>query len=113
MDPRRGPRFRTRFEALIAAGDEHAGYGVLAEISYAGARLDRTSVRPPVGTRVTLFVFVQPVAPFELRGRVARHTDSGFAITYELFDAEIRSLVDDVCALVADPVDATGDPAGG
>ena len=76
---------------------------MLAEISYAGARLDGTSMRPPIGTKVTLYVFVQPVAPFELRGQVTRTTDSGFAMTYELFDAETRRLVDDVAAIVAAP----------
>jgi hypothetical protein len=102
MDARRSPRFRTRFEALIAAGSE-AGAGTLAEISYAGARLDHTSLRPPLGTRITLYVFVQPVAPFEIQGQVARLTETGFAVTYELFDSEIRKLVDDVGALVAGP----------
>ena len=85
MDPRRSPRFRTRFDALIAA-DATQGAGELVEISY--------------GARVTLYVFVAPVAPFELTGRVVRHTDRGFAIDYDLFDPEIRRLVDDVAALV-------------
>jgi hypothetical protein len=99
MDPRRSPRFRTRFDALIASERQH-GAGELAEISYAGARLDHASTRPPVGTRVTLYVFVAPVAPFELTGQVVRHTETGFALSYDLFDAEIRRLVDDVAALV-------------
>jgi len=99
MDPRRSPRFRTRFDALIAA-DATQGAGELVEISYAGTLLDDASARPPVGARVTLYVFVAPVAPFELTGRVVRHTDRGFAIDYDLFDPEIRRLVDDVAALV-------------
>ena len=103
MDRRRSPRFRSRFDTLVSAGARE-GAGVLAEISYSGARLDDCSEQPPVGTRVRLYVFVQPVSPFELEGLVVRHTESGFAITYELFDAEIRRLVDDVTALVAAPV---------
>lgn len=102
MDARRSPRFRTRFDALISAGREE-GAGVLAEISYVGARLDDSSVQPPVGARVTLYVFVQPVAPFALEGVVVRHTETGFALTYELFDPDIRRLVDDVRALVSSP----------
>ena len=90
---------------LVAAGDRE-GAGTLADLSYAGARLDDSSFRPPVGTRVRLYVFVQPVAPFELEGVVSRHSESGFALTFELFDAEIRRLVDDVGALVSVP--ATG-----
>lgn len=101
MDQRRSPRFRTKFDALISAHEE--GAGVLTELSYAGARLDDTSIVPPVGTKVTLYVFVQPVAPFELRGQVSRHTENGFAMIYELFDPDLRRLVDDVAAIVAAP----------
>ncbi len=102
MDKRRSPRFRTRFDALISATSEE-GAGILAEISYAGARLSDTSMRPEVGTKVTLYVFLQPVAPFELHGHVMRLTETGFAITYELFDPETRQLVDDVAAIVSMP----------
>jgi hypothetical protein len=101
MEQRRSPRFPTRFDALIEAGTEH-GAGELAEISYAGARLDHASTRPPVGARVTLYVFVAPVAPFEITGQVVRHTETGFALAYDLFDPDIRNLVDDVAALVPD-----------
>jgi PilZ domain len=97
---RRSPRVRSRFDALIAAGAQE-GAGTLAEISYSGARLDDSSLQPPVGTPVRLYVFIQPVSPFEIEGVVTRHTETGFAVTYELFDVEIRRLVDDVTALVA------------
>jgi hypothetical protein len=100
MDRRRSLRFTTRFDTLISA-DSAEGAGVLAEISYAGARLDDASTQPPVGTKVSLYVFIQPVAPFELHGHVARITESGFAVMYELFDPEIRQLVDDVAAIVS------------
>ena len=72
MDRRRSLRFRARFDTLISA-DAEEGAGVLAEISYAGARLDDASTKPPVGTM------------------------------YELFDPEIRQLVDDVSAIVNGP----------
>jgi len=100
MDRRRSPRFRARFDVLLSTGRQE-GAGLLSEISYSGARLDETSFRPEPGTRVALYVFVQPVAPFELRGVVVRHTETGFAVDYDLFDAEIRRLVDDVAALIA------------
>lgn len=99
MDPRRSPRFRTRFDTLIAAG-RAPGAGELVDISYSGALLEDCSTRPPVGQHVTLYVFVAPVAPFEITGQVVRHTETGFAVSYDLFDAEIRRLVDDVAALV-------------
>ena len=104
-DRRRSPRHRSRFDALVSAG-EREGAGTLAEISYVGARLDDSSIQPPVGARVRLYVFVQPVAPFELAGIVTRHTETGFAIGFEPFDAAIRRLVDEVCARVT--MSATG-----
>jgi len=99
MDWRRSLRFRTRFDALISA-DSEEGAGILTDISYSGARLENTSTRPPIGTKVSVYVFIQPIAPFELRGHVARHLENGFAVMYELFDPETRQLVDDVRAIV-------------
>jgi hypothetical protein len=52
---------------------------------------------------VRLYVFVQPVAPFQLVGHVTRHTESGFVILYEVSDPEVRRLVDDVSAIVVAP----------
>ena len=102
MDRRRSPRFRTRFESIISSSSTEAA-GLLDEISYAGARIEESSFKPPVGSKLTLHIFVQPVAPFELQGQVARHTETGFAVIYELFDPEIRRLVDDVAAIVSAP----------
>jgi hypothetical protein len=102
MDQRGSQRFRTHFDALISSGREE-GAGTLAEVSYSGARVESASTQPPIGARITLYVFVLPVSPFELTGQVARHTDSGFAVSYDLFDPEIRRLVDDVAALVHSP----------
>jgi hypothetical protein len=100
MERRRSPRVRARFDALVSAGARE-GAGVLVDISYSGARLDDCSEQPPVGTRVRLYVFGEPATPFELEGVVVRHTEAGFAIGYELFDAGVRRLVDEVTALVA------------
>ena len=98
-------RIETRFEALYSDG-KREGFGVLLDISYSGARFGETTLRPEVGKQVRAYVFVQPVIPFTLQGLVTRTTDSGFALTYELFDPEIRRLVDDVGAIVAEPVPA-------
>jgi hypothetical protein len=102
MERRKDIRFKTRFDALISSGPAE-GAGVLADISYSGARLEESSLRPDLGTTVRLYVFIQPVAPFELVGHVTRHTDSGFVILYEVCDPEVRRLVDDVSAVVATP----------
>lgn len=102
MDKRKDPRFRTRFDALYSL-ERAEGAGVLADLSYTGARLENVSIWPPLDTKVRLYVFIQPVSPFELIGRVVRLTDSGFAIEYEVEDPEVRRLVDDVSAIVSAP----------
>ena len=79
--------------------------GLLAQtgtdITFKVKSIEGASQLPPIGTRVRLYVFVKPVAPFELVGHVARHVENGFALQYELFDADVQRLVDDVSALVA------------
>jgi hypothetical protein len=102
MERRKDIRFRTRFDALFSSGPAE-GAGVLADLSYSGARLEESSLRPDLGTSVRLYVFIQPVAPFQLVGHVTRYTESGFVILYEVPDPEVRRLVDDVSAIVAAP----------
>lgn len=102
MAQRRHPRFRTRFDTLCSSGREE-GAGVLADISYAGARLEETSFQPEIGAKVTLYVFIQPVSPFELQGTVVHSSGTGFAIEYLTENDEIRRLVDDVAAIVSVP----------
>jgi len=99
MERRRNPRFKARFDALYSSGARE-GAGVLAEISYSGVRLEETSIRPDLGTRVVLYIFVRPVQPFELAGEVVRHTERGFVLTIEPPSVEVRRLVDDVAAVV-------------
>ena len=99
MDRRKNPRFKARFDALYSSGSQE-GAGVLAEISYASVLLEETSIRPEIGTRVQLYVFVRPVQPFELAGEVVRHTRNGFALTLEPPSLEVCRLVEDVAALV-------------
>ncbi len=101
MENRRGRgRVKTRFELLYSAGRTE-GNGVLADISYSGARIDGTSFRPKIGARIRLYVFVQPVSPLEITGDVVRHTDDGFAIQYKtISDPELQALIDDAAAIV-------------
>ena len=44
------------------------------QASYSGARLEEVSLWPAVGSEIRLYVFVQPVAPFEIIGHVTRKT---------------------------------------
>lgn len=102
MDKRQAPRFKARFDAIYSSGSAE-GTGVVRDLSYFGARLEDVSLWPALGTVVRLYVFIQPVTPFELVGRVVRRTESGFAIEWDLADLELQRLIDDLSALVAAP----------
>lgn len=92
-------RVQTRFETLYASG-RIEGAGVLADISYSGALIQTDGRVPEIGSALRLYVFLQPVAPFEIEGTVVRHCDGGFAIEHKVTDPEICRLVDDVAAIV-------------
>lgn len=101
---RRGDgRVQTRFESLYSAG-KNEGAGTLSNISYSGAHLEGVSIQPELEKPLRLFVFIQPVSPFELVGTVVRHTDDGFAIEFSELSDEIKRFVDDVAAIVNVPV---------
>ena len=99
VDRRRGARVATSLHAHYSSGPEE-GIGVLANISYSGALIEDSSARPTVGSRVRIYVFTEPedpitpASPYELVGRVVRHSSSGFAIEYDDTDPEVRQLVD-------------------
>ena len=103
VNRRRHVRFTTNLNAHCSS-DPGEGIGVLANISYCGALIEDSSVQPSVGSRVRVYVFVEPVdpiapaSPYELVGRVVRHSSSGFAIEYEDADLEVRQLVDEAAA---------------
>jgi len=99
MERRKHPRFRARFDTLASSG-RLEGAGVLVDISYTGARLAESTLEPELGAKVRLYVFVQPVSPFELIGEVVRTAPGGFAIAYQIESPDVRRLVDDVAALV-------------
>jgi len=76
---------------------------MLADISRSGARLEGASYVPEPGAKVRLYVFIQPVSPFELSGEVVRSRAGSFAIRFTEVDPAIGRLVDDVAALVSMP----------
>ncbi len=84
------------------------GFGELANISYSGALIEDTAMRPKIGTPIALYVYLKPpsafeaATPFELSGHVVRHSSTGFAIEYEdIVDPDVRRMVDDAAAVVA------------
>ncbi len=93
---------------LLCKGLQWAG--VLANISYSGALIEDTVMRPEIGTLVVLYVYLEPTSafeaatPFELSGHVVRHSSAGFAIEYDdNLNPDVRRMVDDAATIVAAP----------
>jgi hypothetical protein len=106
---RRSPRIRTWFETHFSS-QRQEGEGVLADVSYTGARVEDTGIRPSVGALAILYVCLpDDPKPFQLEGKVARHTDAGFAIEYEKPDEDTRRGVDRIAELVGLPEAAPTD----
>jgi hypothetical protein len=100
---RSSPRVRTWFETHFSS-QRQEGEGVLADVSYTGARLEDTGIRPSIGALAILYVCLpEDTKPFQLEGRVARHTDAGFAIEYEKPDQDTRRGVDRIAEMVGLP----------
>ncbi len=102
-------RFPTHLETFYYARRVDA-VGVVANISYSGALIEDTRVRPKIGTFVALYVHLEPPSafaaetPFKLTGHVVRHSSAGFAIEYkDNLDRDVRRMVDDAAAVVAVP----------
>ncbi len=100
-------RIPIRLEAFYSAGRVE-GDGVLADVSYSGALIEDTTIQPEIGTYVVLHVYLEPpsafeaATPFQLTGRVVRHSSAGFAIEYkDKFDLDVRRVVDDAAAIMA------------
>jgi hypothetical protein len=103
LEKRRDARYHTALNAHYSSGPEE-GIGVLSNISNSGALIEDSSVVPTVGSKVRIYVFAEPVdpiapaSPYELVGRVVRHSSSGFAIEYEESDPELRQLIEKAAA---------------
>ena len=97
---RRAERVQVAFDALISDG-RREGAGALVDFSLSGALIQEASLLPEIGTTVRVYVFVQPVAPFELSGEVVRHSGTkGFALAFKDLTPELRQLVDDAATIV-------------
>jgi hypothetical protein len=99
-----------RYPALLkvyCSFERVEGIATLVNISYTGALLENTEMRPEIGAHVKLFMHlkphraVEPVAPSELTGAVARHSSDGFAIEFKnSHDPDVHRMVNNAAALV-------------
>ena len=103
---RSADRVLTRLKAYCSFGRVE-GTAALANISYSGALIENTTMRPEMGTRVVLHVHLKPpeafraATPFEVTGHSVRHSSTGFAIEYkDMFDLDVRRMVDDAAAIL-------------
>ncbi len=84
------------------------GTAALIDISYTGALLEVTEMRPVIGTPIHLYIYLEPPFAFEsssrsaLVGTVSRHSPGGFAIKFEnSYDPYLIQMVDSVIASAA------------
>jgi hypothetical protein len=70
--------------------------GLLSDISLSGARLERTGIRPPIGSQVTIiFSLKGHRMPFEVVARVIRATESGgYAVQFEAIDPKLKAALE-------------------
>ncbi len=109
MTKRRGDRFPSPLK-VYCSFERVEGTATLVNISYNGALLEHTMLRPGIGMPINLYVFLKPprgtgaVAPSELPGMVVRHSSDGFAVKFEdNLDPDVREMVDNAAAMVAAP----------
>ena len=82
-DTRRAPRIKVGLEVYYSSTREE-GPAVLADVSSVGALLEQTQVRPRVGAKVGMTVFLpNGNERLQVDGQVIRHTEAGFAIEFE------------------------------
>ena len=103
---RRGYRISIRLEVTGTSGRFEV-VGVLTNISYSGALIEETSMQPEIRTSCVLHVYLKPpdafkvASPFELTGRIIRHSSTGFAIEFtDRSDPDVRRMVDDAAAIL-------------
>ncbi len=103
---RRGDRYPAPL--LVCCSFQRAeGIATLVNISYSGALLEDTDIRPEIGTAVKLHVYLNPprasvaAAPSELSGVVSRQSENGFAVEFDdTDDPDVQRMVDNASALV-------------
>ena len=84
------------------------GIASFIDISYSGALLGDTGLRPEVGTRIQFYLHLKPPCaseaskPSKLAGIVIRHSSDGFAVVFEESrDPVVREMLGAAAAIIA------------
>lgn len=82
---RRGAERVARPSSVFFSAGRIEGSGILADLSSTGARIEEVSARLRPGTPVAMTLELHGEGfTFEVKGRVARETESGFAVEFQL-----------------------------
>jgi CBS domain-containing protein len=94
MDRRGAPRVRVSVPVGVEVGGLCAE-GQICDISVSGARIETSSVAPPVGTDVQVtFVLGADAPPFEVPAQVVRQTrKGGFAVQFSQFEPKLDDML--------------------
>jgi Tfp pilus assembly protein PilZ len=98
-------RTSPRLELSIPVGLVlESGYdtGILCEIGLSGARLEETSIQPPMGSEVFVsFAVLGDRRPIEIQARVARFVpEGGYAVEFEAVDPKLKVAFEHVHAFI-------------
>ncbi len=103
---RRADRFPISLK-VYCSFERVEGIARLVNISYTGALIDNTAMRPEIGTPIKLYVYLEPPrdlemgAASELTGAVARHSSDGFAVKFkDNHTPHVRRMVDEAAAVI-------------
>jgi len=91
----RSDRMKTALQAFYSAGREE-GMGELADVSISGARFEKATSQPRIGTTLLIKVLRPNGAPVELEGGVVRHAPGGFAVHFKQFTIALGDLLSDL-----------------
>ena len=104
---RRDDRFPIPLQ-VYCSFERMEGIATLANISYSGALLEDTILRPRIGTHIDLCAYFKALSAskvathFELAGVVTRHSSTGFAVKFEdNHNPAVRRMVDNAAVLIA------------
>ena len=108
-EPQRvAPRIAVSVPVDVELGTTWNG-GILSDISLSGARVERTGIRPSIGSLVSLVFALDGKLGCEVMARVVRETSTGgYAVQFEECDSAFKAALERATGLVRKPSDRDG-----